>query len=120
MIDYLTKLNIKPDESAEQLTSLSYVSIHKRSARSSIIWENNTMNKIKYYELKSVGCHINEKGYTYPTLKDGEIDLSNPFHIEDIEENEWFNTLSKKDKAIVETIISILIKKRALNNLNTR
>jgi len=78
------------------------------------------MNKIKYYELKSVGCHINEKGYTYPTLKDGEIDLSNPFHIEDIEENEWFNTLSKKDKAIVETIISILIKKRALNNLNTR
>ena len=41
----LTKLNIKPDESAEQLTSLSYVSIHKRSARSSIIWENNTMKK---------------------------------------------------------------------------
>ena len=39
MIDYLTKLNIKPDESAEQPCS-SIIS----SARSSIIWENNTMN----------------------------------------------------------------------------
>ena len=38
MIDYLTKLNIKPDESAEQPCS-SIIS----SARSSIIWENNTM-----------------------------------------------------------------------------
>ena len=42
MIDYLTKLNIKPDESAEQPCS-SIIS----SARSSIIWENNTMNEIK-------------------------------------------------------------------------
>jgi len=42
MIDYLTKLNIKPDESAEHPCS-SIIS----SARSSIIWENNTMNKPK-------------------------------------------------------------------------
>ena len=54
MIDYLTKLNIKPDESAEQPCS-SIIS----SARSSIIWENNTMNEIllrteNYEKLKEL------------------------------------------------------------------
>ena len=46
MIDYLTKLNIKPDESAEQPCS-SIIS----SARSSIIWENNTMKITKLTNL---------------------------------------------------------------------
>ena len=56
MIDYLTKLNIKPDESAEQPCS-SIIS----SARSSIIWENNTMkntitndNTFNYLEKTSI------------------------------------------------------------------
>tara|TARA_X000001388_G_C2188913_1_gene106697 strand:+ start:330 stop:542 length:213 start_codon:yes stop_codon:yes gene_type:complete len=56
------------------------------------------MSKIKYYELKSVGCHIDKTGMTYPTFKNGKPDLSNPTHINDIENEEWFDTLDNNDK----------------------
>tara|TARA_B100000519_G_scaffold881_1_gene883 strand:+ start:108 stop:539 length:432 start_codon:yes stop_codon:yes gene_type:complete len=56
MIDYLTKLNIKPDESAEHPCS-SIIS----SARSSIIWENNTM-KNNNEDIKTIKHYFNQIG----------------------------------------------------------
>ena len=78
---------------------------------SAIIWENNTMIKYWRYDytneedkwytlLESVGCHIGEDGFTYPhTDEHGIPDLSDDMgvHLEDIEDDEWFDTLSRED-----------------------
>lgn len=59
----------------------------------------------KYYRLlDSVGCYIDGDGFTYPSDEQGNPDLSNPFHIADIEEDEWFNTLSQED---IDTVCKI-------------
>ena len=56
------------------------------------------MNKIKqYYVLLSVGYAIDEDGFTYPMFESGIPDLSNPYHIEDIYQDEWFDALSQND-----------------------
>ena len=60
-------------------------------------------------ELESVGSFIDkESGITFPTLENGNPDFSNPFHVEDFEDYEWFDALSKKDKKMVETIMFFL------------
>jgi len=59
----------------------------------------------KITELKSVGCGIDENGLVYPQLKNGEYDISNMTHILDIDNKEWFEKLSQKDKDIVDDYI---------------
>lgn len=60
-------------------------------------------------ELKSVGTFIDkESGITFPTKENGNPDFSNPYHIEYIDQDEWFDALSKKDKKMVETIMFFL------------
>ena len=59
---------------------------------------------MKYYELKSVGCHIDKDGYTYPTLRDGSPDLEDPCHIDDITNDEWYDSLSQKDRDVIESL----------------
>ena len=77
MIDYLTKLNIKPDESAEQPCS-SIIS----SARSSIIWENNTMNDkplTKQEMIKIIESKGNQRTNFFNNLTEKQIDQLNRF-----------------------------------------
>lgn len=77
MIDYLTKLNIKPDESAEQPCS-SIIS----SARSSIIWENNTMNDkplTKQEMIKIIKSEGNQRTNFFNNLTEKQIDQLNRF-----------------------------------------
>lgn len=48
-------------------------------------------------ELKSVGTFIDkESGITFPTKENGNPDFSNPYHIEYIDQDEWFDALSKR------------------------
>ena len=48
-------------------------------------------------ELESVGCVIDENGVTYPMLVDGGYDEDGGFHVNDIENEEWFDALSQED-----------------------
>ena len=61
------------------------------------------LNYENFVELKSVGCWFNkEDGMTYAALIEGGWDELSGAHIDDIENNEWFDTLSQKDLDIVE------------------
>ena len=61
------------------------------------------LNYENFVELKSVGCWFNkEDGMTYAAYNDGGWDELSGAHIDDIENNEWFDTLSQKDLDIVE------------------
>ena len=56
-------------------------------------------------KLNSVGCGIDENGIIYPQLQNGEYDLDNGNHYLEIDNEEWFSSLSEKDK---ETIYNAL------------
>jgi len=62
-------------------------------------------------ELKSVGCVIDENGITYPQYPDNEdgtfggYDEDGAFHINDIENEEWFDALSQEDIDIIEDVL---------------
>tara|TARA_R100000008_G_C3461749_1_gene104558 strand:- start:59 stop:325 length:267 start_codon:yes stop_codon:yes gene_type:complete len=58
-------------------------------------------------ELKSVGCAIDENGVTYPMLESGfpSFDEDGACHVYDIENEEWFDTLSTEDIDIIEDIL---------------
>ena len=56
-------------------------------------------------ELNSVGNVIDENGVTYPMLVDGGHDIFAGVHVNDIENEEWFDALSQED---IETIEDIL------------
>ena len=61
------------------------------------------MNLIK---LNSVGCVIDENGVTYPMLADGlGIDGDGACHINDIENEEFFDALSTEDIDAIEDIL---------------
>ena len=60
------------------------------------------MNLIK---LNSVGCVIDENGVTYPMLVDGGYDEDGGFHVNDIENEEWFDALSQEDIDTIEDIL---------------
>ena len=83
MIDYLTKLNIKPDESAEHPCS-SIIS----SAQSSIIWENNTMNKPKYLKVDLTKEEIFEIIQAVHLDEKSDKDLINAIKVLQIKLNE--------------------------------
>ena len=53
-------------------------------------------------KLESVANMIDENGITYPMLADGGYDIFCGVHVSDIENEEWFNALSKEDIAVVE------------------
>ena len=55
--------------------------------------------------LDSVGCVIDENGVTYPMLVDGGYDEDCGFHVNDIENEEWFDALSQEDIDTIEDIL---------------
>ena len=56
-------------------------------------------------ELNSVGNVIDENGVTYPMLVDGGYDVFGGIHINDIENEEFFDALSIEDIDIIEDIL---------------
>ena len=56
-------------------------------------------------ELKSVGCVIDENGVTYPMYADGGYDEDGACHINDIENEEFFDALSTEDIDTIEDIL---------------
>ena len=58
-------------------------------------------------ELNSVGCVIDENGVTYPMLADGPgIDGDGACHINDIENEEFFDALSAEDCDVVNEYLN--------------
>ena len=55
--------------------------------------------------LESVGNVIDENGVTYPMLADGGHDIFAGVHINDIENEEWFDALSLEDIDTIEDIL---------------
>lgn len=55
--------------------------------------------------LDSVGCVIDENGVTYPMLVDGGYDEDGACHINDIENEEFFDALSTEDIDTIEDIL---------------
>ena len=53
-------------------------------------------------ELESVGCVIDENGLTYPQYPDNE---DGGFHVNDIENEEWFDALSQEDIDTIEDVL---------------
>ena len=57
--------------------------------------------------LSSVGCVIDKStGVTFPIHKDDTIDWDGGTHIHDIENEEWFESLSQKDLGIVTEVFN--------------
>ena len=57
-------------------------------------------------ELNSVGCVIDENGVTYPMLVNGGIDGDGACHINDIENEEFFDALSDEDCDVVNEYLN--------------
>ena len=55
--------------------------------------------------LNSVGNVIDENGVTYPMLADGGHDIFAGVHINDIENEEWFDALSTEDIDTIEDVL---------------
>ena len=55
--------------------------------------------------LDSVGNVIDENGVTYPMLVDGGFDEDAGCHVNDIENEEWFDALSQEDIDTIEDIL---------------
>ena len=56
-------------------------------------------------DLNSVGNVIDENGFTYPMLVDGGYDIFGGIHINDIENEEFFDALSQEDIDIIEDVL---------------
>ena len=55
--------------------------------------------------LNSVGNVIDENGVVYPMLADGGYDIFCGIHINDIENEEFFDALSQEDIDIIEDVL---------------
>ena len=55
--------------------------------------------------LNSVGNVIDENGVTYPMLVDGGYDVFGGIHINDIENEEFFDALSTEDIDVIEDVL---------------
>jgi len=55
--------------------------------------------------LDSVGCVIDENGVTYPMLVDGGYDKDAAGHINDIDNEDFFDALSQEDIDTIEDIL---------------
>ena len=60
---------------------------------------------MKLIKLNSVGCVIDENGVTYPMLVDGGYDIFGGIHIDDIENEEFFDALSQEDIDTIEDVL---------------
>ena len=56
---------------------------------------------MKLVNLESVGNVIDENGVTYPMLADGGHDIFGGIHVNDIENEEFFDALSDEDAEVV-------------------
>ena len=57
--------------------------------------------------LSSVGCVIDKStGVTFPIHSDDTIDWDGGTHIYDIENEEWFESLSQKDMGVVTEVFN--------------
>ena len=57
--------------------------------------------------LSSVGCVIDKStGVTFPIHSDDTIDWDGGTHVYDIENEEWFESLSQKDMGIVTEVFN--------------
>jgi len=54
--------------------------------------------------LDSVGAGIDKKGNVYIAMKDGGYEYNGTNYIDEIDNNEWWETLSPKDKEIISNI----------------
>ena len=65
--------------------------------------------------LSSVGCVIDKStGVTFPIHKDDTIDWDGGTHVYDIENEEWFESLSQKDLGIVTEVFNSLATEKEL------
>ena len=65
--------------------------------------------------LSSVGCVIDKStGVTFPIHKDDTIDWDGGTHVNDIENEEWFEALSQKDLGIVTEVFNSLATEKEL------
>ena len=55
--------------------------------------------------LDSVGNVIDENGVTYPMLADGGHDIFAGVHIDDIDNEDFFDALSQEDLDIIEDVL---------------
>ena len=53
-------------------------------------------------ELNSVGCVIDENGVTYPMLENGGYDEDGACHVNDIENDEFFDAVSTVDWDVID------------------
>jgi hypothetical protein len=69
--------------------------VNKRRKTMNLVTEDKVV-------LSSVGCVIDKStGITFPIHSDDTIDWDGGTHIHDIENEEWFESLSEKDLDIV-------------------
>ena len=53
-------------------------------------------------KLESVGCVIDENGVTYPMLENGGYDEDGACHVNDIENDEFFDAVSTVDWDVID------------------
>jgi|TARA_R110002020_G_scaffold20041_2_gene68702 hypothetical protein len=73
---------------------------------------------MKLVNLESVGNVIDESGVTYPMLADGGYDIFGGIHIHDIENEEWFESLSEEDLDVVGEISDSLLTEKEKSDFN--
>ena len=65
--------------------------------------------------LSSVGCVIDKStGVTFPIHSDDMIDWDGGTHVYDIENEEWFESLSQKDMGVVTEVFNSLATEKEL------
>ena len=65
--------------------------------------------------LSSVGCVIDKStGITFPIHSDDKIDWDGGTHVYDIENEEWFESLSQKDIGVVTEVFNSLATEKEL------
>ena len=61
--------------------------------------------------LESVGTYLDtNNGMTYPANSDNTPDMTAPYHLNDIEQDEWMLSLSEEDFDVVANYLSGLLK----------
>ena len=73
---------------------------------------------MKLVNLESVGSVIASNGITYPMLVDGGYDEDGGIHIHDIENEEWFESLSDEDLDVVGEISESLLTEKEKSDFN--
>ena len=76
------------------------------------------LTEAKYTKLPSVGSIIDDEGNTYPMTTSGKPDLDGLVHISEIDpEDDWYMSLSDKDRKIVAKYESHVTEAVNIDNL---